>query len=106
MTIDEIIQKLQDISNKLHEQYPQADQKTSVLAASAKVSEEYGEFMDELLSSLGLQRADKLVKYDPANLASEFADVYITLMLLGMAAGIDVKQAIADRLEEQHHKWK
>lgn len=100
MTIDEIIQKLQVINDKLRDKYPHLDHKTFVLARSAKVSEEYGEFMDELLSSLEMQRADKLAKYDPDNLASEFADVFITLLLTGMASGIDIKEAIAKRLSE------
>jgi len=104
MTIDDIIKKLKVINNKLHKQYPELDHKTSVLARSTKVSEEYGEFSDELLSSLGMQRADKLEKYNPDNLASEFADVFITLMLLGIESGIDVKEAITKRLNKQYDK--
>jgi|APSaa5957512622_1039677.scaffolds.fasta_scaffold22030_3 NTP pyrophosphatase (non-canonical NTP hydrolase) len=105
MTIDEIIQKLQVINDKLREKYPHLDHEAFVLMSSAKVSEEYGEFMDELLSSLGMQRRDKLENYDPDNLASEFADVFITLLLTGMASGIDVKKAITKRLDEQYLEW-
>lgn len=105
MTIDEILAKLTVINTKLHAKYANLDNTTYILARSAKVSEEYGEFVDELLSSLHMQRDDKLDKYDPDNLACEFADVYITLMLLGMSAGIDVESAIEKRLNEQYKKW-
>jgi len=105
MTIDEIITELNALSVKLRAKYANLDDTTFILARSAKMSEEYGEFVDELLSSLRLQRQDKLAAFKSTDLSSEFGDAFITLMLLGISARVDVKAAITKRLKEQSDKW-
>lgn len=75
-----------------------------VLARSAKVAEEYGELIDEILGSLGLQRQDKLDKLDKENLKKEYGDLVLTVFLLGLSLDLDIKQVISDRLEEKYQE--
>ena len=79
-------------------------QVATILGRAAKVSEEYGELMDEVMASLGLQRADKLARYDRENLEKEYADVAISLHLLGLALGLDIDAVVAARLRAKYHE--
>ena len=107
MTLDEIISKLKIINTQLLKKYSSIsqDKQKEVLARTAKVSEEYGELIDEILSSLELQRQNKLDKFQKENIEKEFGDVFNTLMLLGLALDIDVSKAIQSRLEQMYAQY-
>lgn len=70
-----------------------------ILAHMAKITEETGELSDCVLSELGFQRPPKLAAYNSEELQKEFADVIISTLLLGTILGIDIDQAISDKLE-------
>ena len=107
MTFDEIISRLKSIEDQLRLQYPDLahDNEKAILARSAKVSEEWGELIEEILLKLGLQRKEKLLGHDPKNLEKEFGDVFNSLILLGIALHIDVKTAIEMRVGEMYSKY-
>lgn len=107
MNLDELIAKLRSIEAGLMKEYPALakDQEKHILTYSAKVSEEYGELMNEVLASLKLQRQDKLAQYDRKNLISEFADVIGTVLLLGLALDIDLKQTLINLIETKYQKY-
>jgi len=70
-----------------------------------KLGEEYGELCEHIMSSVGHGRADKIKSFDSDILAKEFADVYFVLLLTARAAGIDMKQAIAIKMEELEKRF-
>jgi NTP pyrophosphatase (non-canonical NTP hydrolase) len=73
-------------------------QDKEILANTAKLSEEVGELSNEVLSYLGLQRKSKLAKSKPEDLAEEIADVLITTLVLADGAGIDISQALEQKI--------
>lgn len=107
MQLEELLSTIKKLNQALIDRHPKLrlDQDKQVLARVAKVSEEYGELVDEILSSLNLQRDDKLSHFDKSNLSLEFVDVFITLLLLGDTLDIDMKKAIELRLEAMYQKY-
>ncbi|OYV63168.1 MAG: hypothetical protein B7X03_02910 [Parcubacteria group bacterium 21-58-10] len=78
-----------------------------VLARTVKISEEFGELCDEVLASLGDQRAGKMDGRSAESLADEFADVVITTFLLAKSMDVDVPEALARKIEQikaKHNK--
>ncbi|KKU90022.1 MAG: hypothetical protein UY20_C0002G0002 [Candidatus Yanofskybacteria bacterium GW2011_GWA1_48_10] len=71
-----------------------------------KLMEELGELCDAILSYAGSQRQDKLSKYDPNRLSEEFADVLITLLLVGDLANIDVNKALRLKIAKIKKRYK
>jgi NTP pyrophosphatase (non-canonical NTP hydrolase) len=102
MITNDMIKKLRTISLQLKAKHTSltGNHSAHVLARAAKVSEEYGELMDEILSDLGLQRADKLAAYNRQKLEKEYGDVVITLFLLGLSLDLDLSKVITARLKE------
>lgn len=108
MTFEEIIAKLREIEAKLLAKHPEIshEKQFQVLARTAKVSEEYGELINEVLASLKLQRQSKLDQFDSQNLEKEFGDVFNALMLLGFSLELDVKNVITKRVIEMYERNK
>jgi NTP pyrophosphatase (non-canonical NTP hydrolase) len=104
MLNDDFLKKLHALNDKLRADRDTLSDShpTNVLARTAKVSEEYGELIDEILSHLKLQRQNKLDKYQPQNLEKEYGDVIITLLLLGLSLDIDIKKVVTARLAEKY----
>lgn len=63
MNFKDMLVALRAIQDQIQAKYSLLDKKTFVLARVAKMTEELGEFANEILSSLGLQRQDKLEQY-------------------------------------------
>jgi NTP pyrophosphatase (non-canonical NTP hydrolase) len=78
-----------------------------ILSRTVKVSEEFGELCDEILSSMGGQRESKTLGKDADSLSEEFADTVITVFLLGKSLGIDIPLALSKKIEKiksKHNK--
>lgn len=78
-----------------------------VLTRTTKIMEEFGELCDEVLGSLGDQRAGKMEGKSSEDLADEFADVAITTFLLAKTMDIDVMEALArktEKIKAKHNK--
>ena len=107
MKLDELISQLAEIEEALKKIHPdlESDNEKVILARSTKLNEEVGELMEEVLLKLGLQRPEKYEGHDKSNIEKELGDVFNSLILLGLALGIDVKQAIVARVEEMHQKY-
>jgi len=78
-----------------------------ILACTVKISEEFGELCDEVLSSLGDQRKGKMENHDPDGLSDEFADVIITTFLLAKLMNVDIPKALSKKIEKikvKHNK--
>lgn len=89
MNPEEIKKRIKDISQDLKKKYPDLSKREVVLSVFAKLTEETGELADEILSSLDLQRKQKLDNYNKKKLESEWADVLIVLLLIAEALEID-----------------
>lgn len=100
MTIAELIEELREINQRLQKAYDLDDARVEVLARMTKISEELGELSDEVLSTVSMQRKDKLGQFRTENVAKELADVIVTVMILGITLDIDVEQALVERLAQ------
>lgn len=108
MTIEEF-QKFIDEQDALFRSVKTASQteRERILARTVKVSEEFGELCDEVLASMGDQRAGKMDGRSAEDLADEFADVVITTFLLAKSMDVDMMDALARKVEKikaKHNK--
>lgn len=103
MKLEEILIKLEKIREVLDSSYPELtqDKVKHTLARSAKVSEEYGELMDEILHHLDLRKLSSK-KYQAGNIGKEFSDTLISLLLLGMSLDIDIPKELDSRINEKY----
>ena len=85
--------------------FPSDTPREEILIRLAKLTEEVGELADEVLSSLKHQRKEKLEQKTDDALASEFADVFITTSLLAEAMGVDISQALHNRLPKINERF-
>lgn len=80
------------IHKKLLAKYP-LEKKDRIMAKSLKVMEEFGELSNEILTYYDLQsRTEKKDNFDYENLKSEWVDVLMTVLLLG----VDLDISFAD----------
>lgn len=69
-----------------------------VLAHTTKLMEESGEFANEILTSLGLVRKEKM-RENSKELAKECADVLIVVFLLAEKLNIDIQDTLKEKIE-------
>jgi NTP pyrophosphatase (non-canonical NTP hydrolase) len=77
-----------------------SDEGKRALARTVKLSEELGELCDEVLGHNQMQRPEKLAKREAGNLPDEFADVIIVTMLLAETMGVDIEEALANKIKK------
>ncbi|MFA6430457.1 MAG: MazG nucleotide pyrophosphohydrolase domain-containing protein [Candidatus Paceibacterota bacterium] len=78
-----------------------------ILSRTVKISEEFGELSDEVLTYLGDQRKGKMENRDEDGLSDEFADVVITTLLLAKIMNVDILHALEKKIEKikaKHNK--
>ncbi|HYF28781.1 MAG TPA: MazG nucleotide pyrophosphohydrolase domain-containing protein [Candidatus Paceibacterota bacterium] len=74
----------------------------AIFARTIKLGEEYGELCDEVLAAAGDQRRDKMRA--ERDLEGEFADVVIVTFLLAKAMGVDMPEALRQKIEKIKEK--
>ena len=97
------IDKQDAFFRKIHKLTP----RERTLSRTVKVSEEFGELCDEVLSSFGDQRKSKMAGKTKETLESEFADVVITVFMLAKSMDIDIPKALAEKIPKilsKHNK--
>ena len=91
---------------RLREQYgPTLDQEKRALARTVKLVEEVGELCSEVLARQTLQRQEKLERSAGSNMANEFADVIITVLLLAETMGVNIEEALARKIETINRRY-
>lgn len=91
---------------RLHERHESLlDREKRILARSVKLSEEVGELAAEVLSTLALQRKEKIAERDASKLQDELADVLITTLLLARVMGIDVTTALQHKITRINQRY-
>lgn len=96
----EFYKSLRDPSDHLNE-------REHVFARTIKVSEEFGELCDEVLSHYGKQRQSKMDTKDEDSLGDEFADVVITTFMLAKSLNISIPEALerkTKKIRAKHNK--
>jgi len=98
MTIQNLTEQYQEISNFLNTHWPLKDKDQRVFARTMKIVEELGELADEILTSMNLQRKSKIAKFSRENVQDEFADVLASLVLLAIELDIDIEAVIQKKI--------
>lgn len=80
-------------------------EKERILARTVKLTEELGELCNEILANNEDQRKEKLDKYDKENLPEEFADVFITTLLLAKTMNVDIERALEKKIEKVNKRY-
>jgi len=104
MTMPEFLKYIEIEDRRLNQRYPQLDSEKMLLARTVKMSEEMGELSENILGVLGLQRSEKLQHLDQKHLGREFADLIITTFLTAKSAGVDVWQAMEEKIPELNQR--
>jgi NTP pyrophosphatase (non-canonical NTP hydrolase) len=99
LTLAEIIEEYQNISTYLNEEWPLEDKNHRTFARMMKLFEELGELSDELLSSMNLQRTQKVANYSHQNMEDELADVFASVFLLAIELDVDVEEILRRKIE-------
>ncbi len=99
MTLNQLLQFIDLEDKRLTKYYHKSSPKERILSRAVKLAEEYGELCEEVLSSVGDQRKNKLAKIDKDNLQKEFAEVIIVTLLLAKSLDIDIKQALESTIK-------
>lgn len=99
MTIQHLVQQYQKIADFLNSRWPMKDQDHRVFARTMKIVEELGELSDEILTSMNLQRDSKIAAFSRENVEDEFADVFGSLILLGIELDIDIEEVMKRKIE-------
>ncbi|MCF7899814.1 hypothetical protein K9L05_04185 [Candidatus Babeliales bacterium] len=100
MELKELTKFIQKEGERLKSFYNNCDNEKMILAITVKLNEEVGELCQEVLGNLKFLRKEKLDKHTPETLKEEFADVIITSLILVNQMGIDIEQAIEEKIEK------
>ena len=74
------------------------DKNAAIFTRTMKLLEELGEFSDEVLSSMKLQRDSKLEHHTREKLEDEYADVLGSVILLAIELDIDVAKVMQRKI--------
>lgn len=98
MTLAKIIEEYQDISTFLNTEWPLKDKNHRTFTRMMKLFEELGELSDEILSSMNLQRSQKVENYSHQNMEDELADVFASLFLLAIELDVNVEEILKRKI--------
>ena len=76
------------------------DAKTHSLLWSIKLSEEVGEFNEQLLGHWWYGRKEKIEKYSQENMEHEMADIIFSALMLAKSLNIDVNKALTNKMKK------
>lgn len=75
------------------------DAEKETLFRAMKLTEEVGELNQEVLKYYKHASKEKIEKFSRENMEGEFADVFITLVLLAQSLDVDIETALHNKLE-------
>ncbi len=99
MTLKELTNQYQQISQFLNKNWPLKTANQRVFARTMKIVEELGELADEILTSMNLQRKSKIAQFSKENVEDEFADVLGSLILLAIELEIDIEKVMKKKIK-------
>lgn len=88
--------------NKVHNYFMKTspDPERELLYRHLKLSEEFGELSNDIMTYLGHQRQEKLDSFNQKNLWYEVVDVVISALIVGKMADIDLEQAFEEKIKK------
>ena len=98
MTLKELKEIIKWETDRLTKAHP-GSKRDHIFWATLKISEESGEVVEQVLASEGFQRQHKLDAYKEQDLAHELADVMLVTMILAERLGIDIEEALKEKIE-------
>jgi len=100
MKIKELQNEIDRINTIVCEHYDfEPTDKQNVTRQVLKLGEEYGELCEAVLSSMGLQRQEKLDAHTIEDIKGELADVIITAMTAARYMNIDIEDIVVGKLK-------
>lgn len=88
-------------SKKLESKFGKYDDKEKlILSSTVKLAEELGELCNEVLIANSRQRKEKLAGRKEENLAEEFADVFLALLMLSKDMNINLEDAVKNKIKK------
>ncbi len=100
MDLVDLIKQFAAINKYFDRTYPHLRREFRILARLGKISEELGELNSAIHGELKLHRPEKQAAHKTEDVAKEWADVFNTVVLCGLALGLDLPKAISERLQE------
>lgn len=76
------------------------DWEKELLYRHLKLSEEFGELSNDIMSYLWHQRKDKLDNFNKENLWYEIVDVVIAALIVGKMIDIDLEKSFNEKIEK------
>lgn len=98
MNTNNLLNEYQEIYQYFLKKYPHLKDEYGLFARLSKITEELGELNEAILGYLNLQRDSKNKTYSKEEVAKEWADVFNTVMLLGIYLDLDIDKEIKKRL--------
>lgn len=105
MKLKDILKFIELEDKRLQERFNYIDKEKMILARTVKVSEEVGELCNEVLTSVKLQRKEKLASHGRKELEGEFADVLLTTLLLARTMEIDIEKSMEEKIEKINERY-
>ena len=100
MEIKELEKFIEEEIKKLERYYKEKGEEELTLAMTAKMAEEMGELINEILAHKGFQRKEKLENLNKEELEKEFTDVLVTALILAKRFNIKIEEAIKKRIDK------
>jgi NTP pyrophosphatase (non-canonical NTP hydrolase) len=95
-----LLTQFQKINDFFARTYPNMPEDVKILARLSKITEEVGELTNEIHGKLGFHKASAHKSSSPENLAKEWADVFNTVILMGIALDLDMNRIINNRMKD------
>ena len=105
MNMKQLLEFIDKEKETIEKRFNRLDKEKRILAQNLKLTEEVGEFTNEVLLKLSLARDEKLENMDKNNINNEFADVIITALVLARTLDIDPERALENRINKLKERW-
>lgn len=103
--MDKILKFVEKEDKRLRQKFNYSDEDKRTLARAVKLNEEVGELCSEVLTSISLQRQEKLSKHEKENVSHEIADVLICTLMLARSLRVDVKKALKNKIKKINSRY-
>ena len=100
-----LLAQFRKIDDFFTQTYPNQPRDVKILARLSKITEEVGELTNEVHGLLGFHKASSHKTSSQENLIKEWADVFNTVVLMGMCLDIDCNKAIEARMKDIFERY-
>lgn len=105
MTLQQLTAEYQKIADFINHRWPLKNKEQRIFARTMKLVEELGEFADEVLTSMNLQRESKIAEFAHENVEDELADVLASVVLLATELKINLDEIMKKKIEYTRRRF-